>query len=304
MPIKPVDYVWMDGKFVNWNEAKVHVMAHCLQYGTGVFEGIRAYPTHGNLSVFRIKEHYQRLLNSAKIHMMDVSYGVDQLCNATLELLKKNNLHETSYVRPVIFRGFGDFGLNPFNSPVQIAIVTFPTGAYLSKEGVKVCVSSWRRIPDSCLPTAAKSCGAYVNSCLAKIEAIKNGLDEAIVLDLNGNLGEGTGENVFLVKNGELLTPHVSASILEGITRASVIQIAKDQGYSVGEPHIAKSQLYTCDELFFTGTAAEITPILEVDRRRVGDGKIGPVTSRLREVFTEIVSGNSTKYKSWLTQVY
>jgi branched-chain amino acid aminotransferase len=304
MPIKPVDFVWMDGKFVKWNEAHVHVMAHCLQYGTGVFEGIRAYPTHGNLSVFRLKDHYQRLLNSAKIYMMDAGYSLDQLCDATIELLRKNNLHETSYVRPIVFRGFGDFGLNPLNSPVQAAICTFPTGDYLSKTGIKACVSTWRRIPDMSLPTAAKACGSYINSSLAKLEAVLNGFDEAILLDYHGNLGEGSGENVFLVKNGKLLTPHVSASILEGITRASVIQIARDQGYTVTEPHIAKSQLYTCDELFFTGTAAEITPILEVDRRKIGDGKIGPVTSKLREAFTEIVSGDSTKYKSWLTEVY
>jgi branched-chain amino acid aminotransferase len=236
--------------------------------------------------------------------MMDVGYSLDQLCDVTIELLRKNTLHEVSYVRPVVFRGFGDFGLNPLTSPVQIAICTFPTGEYLSKTGVKVCTSTWRRIPDTSLPTSAKACGAYINSCLAKIEAVLNGFDEAILLDYHGDLAEGSGENVFLVKKGKILTPHVSASILEGITRASVIQIATDMGYTVAEPHIVRSQLYACDELFFTGTAAEITPILEVDRRRVGDGKVGAVTTKLREVFREVVSGDSTKYKSWLTQVY
>lgn len=304
MPIKPVDYVWMDGKFVKWDEAKVHVMTHCLQYGTGVFEGIRAYPTGDNLSVFRIKEHFERLLNSSKIYMMDSGYSVGDLCDATLQLLEKNNLHETTYVRPIIFRGFGDFGLNPTGSPVQAAICAFPTGAYLSRKGVRVCVSTWRRVPDMSLPTAAKACGNYINSCLAKLEAVMNGFDEAILLDYHGNLGEGSGENVFLVKNGKIMTPAVSTSILEGITRASVIEIAKNLGYVVTEPHILKSQLYICDELFFTGTAAEITPILEVDRRRIGDGIIGPITSKLSEIFNEIVSGKSTKYKSWLTQVY
>ena len=302
--IKPVDFAWMDGKFVKWNEAQVHVMTHGLHYGSGVFEGIKAYPTHNNLAVFRIKEHYQRLLNSAKIYMMEVGYSIDQLCDITKELLKRNNLHEMTYIRPIAFRGFGEFGLNPLGSPVQIAICAFPTSPYLRKEGVKVCTSSWRRIPDVSLPTSAKSAGAYINSCLAKIDASLSGFDEAIMMDVYGYLAEGSAENLFLVKNGEILTPQISASILEGITRASVIQIAEDQGYHVRQPHIAKSQLYTCDEFFLTGTAAEITPALEVDRRKVGNGKIGPVTSKLREIFTEIVSGNSTKYKSWLTEVY
>ena len=304
MPIKPVDFVWMDGKFVKWDEAKVHVMTHCLQYGTGVFEGIRAYPTHGNLSVFRLKEHFQRLSNSAKIYMMDVGYSPDQLCDITVELLRKNKMRHTSYIRPIVFRGFGEFGLNPLGSPVQIAICTFPIGAYLDKGGVRVCTSSWRRIPDVSLPSSAKSCGAYINSCLAKIEATLNGFDEAILLDINGIIGEGSGENLFMVRDGKIFTPPVSTSILEGITRASTIQIARDQGYDVSEQNIAKSQLYICDELFFTGTAAELTPVLEIDKRKIGDGKIGPVTSKLKKTFTEIVSGNSTKHSSWLTQVY
>ena len=304
MQIKPVDFIWMDGKFVKWNEAHVHIMTHCLHYGTGVFEGIRAYPTHGNLSVFRLRDHYQRLLNSAKIYMMDVGYSLDQLCNATLELLRKNELREPSYIRPIVFRGLGEFGLNPLGSPVQVAICTFPTTPYLDKGGVKVCTASWRRIPDVSLPSSAKACGSYINSCLAKMEAVLNGFDEAILLDVAGSLGEGSGENIFMIKNGKIFTPPISTSILEGITRASAIQIARDQGYDVSEQNIAKSQLYTCDELFFTGTAAEITPVLEVDRRKIGDGKIGPVTNRIKEAYAEIVSGNSSKYKSWLTEVY
>lgn len=303
-PIRPVEIAWMNGKFVRWNEAQVHVMTHCLHYGTGVFEGIRAYPANGNLSVFRIKEHYQRLLNSSKIFMMDVGYSMDQLCNITTELLRKNDLRETTYIRPIVYRGFGEFGLNPLGSPVETAICAFPTGAYLDKKGVRVCTSSWRRIPDASLPSAAKACGSYINSVLAKTEAVLNGFDEAVLMDVYGNLAEGSAENIFAVKNGEILTPQLSASILEGITRASVIQIARDQGYSVRESHLAKSQLYISDEIFFTGTAAEVTPVVEIDRKKVGDGNIGPVTLKLREIFTDIVSGKSEKYDSWLTRVH
>jgi branched-chain amino acid aminotransferase len=303
-PIKPVEFAWMNGKFVKWNEAQVHVMTHCLQYGTGVFEGIKAYPTHGNLSFFRIREHYQRLLNSSKIYMMDAGYAIDQLCEITAELLRKNNLRETTYIRPLVYRGFGEFGMNPLKSPVGTAICAFPVEAYLNEEGVRVCTSSWRRIPDASLPTAAKACGSYINAVLAKTEAVLNGFDEAILLDVHGNLAEGSAENIFYVKNEEILTPQLSESILEGITRASIIQIARDEGFNVRESHVSKSQLYICDEIFLTGTAAEVTPVIEMDRKKVGDGKIGPVTSKLKNIFTEIVSGNSTKYKSWLTEVY
>lgn len=304
MKIRPVDYVWMDGKFVRWEEAKVHVMSHALHYGTGVFEGIRAYPSNGNLYVFRLEDHLRRLENSAKIYMMDLGYSVNELSEAALELLRRNGLKEHCYIRPIAFRGLGEFGLNPLGSPVQVAICAFPIGAYLKKTGVSVCTASWRRIPDASIPSMAKACGAYLNSVLAKLEAVQNGYDEAILMDINGYLAEGAGENIFLVKEGIIYTPPPSSSILEGITRASIIKMASDLGYRVVERPLLKSELYACDEAFFTGTAAEITPILKVDNRVIGDGKIGKVTNELKELFSKVVAGEKPEYRHWLTQVY
>jgi branched-chain amino acid aminotransferase len=304
MKIQPVEYVWMDGKFVKWDEAKVHVMTHALHYGTGVFEGIRAYPSNGNLYVFRLKDHIERLINSAKIYMMDVNYTVEELTEVILELLRINKLKELCYIRPIVFKGLGEFGLNPFGSPTQIAICAFPVGAYLEKGGVSVCTSSWRRTPDVSMPSAAKACGSYLNSVLAKIEAVQNGYDEAIFIDINGYLSEGAGENIFIVKKGVIYTPPVSSSILEGITRDSIIKIISELGYPFFERPILRSELYVCDEAFFTGTAAEITPILKVDNRIVGNGKPGKITNEIKNFFFEIISCKKPKYQHWLTKVY
>ena len=304
MAIKEVEYVWMDGNFVKWNEANVHILTHALHYGTGVFEGIRGYAGANNVYIFRLREHMKRLRNSAKVYMMDIPYSQDDLCTATIELLKKNNIRETCYIRPLIYRGFGVIGLNPIKSPVKTAIAAFPFGKYLGTEGVNCCVSSWRRISSSALPPEAKACGNYINSVLAKLEAIQNGFDEAILLDQYGYVSEGSGENIFIVRDNVIYTPPISSSILEGITRDSVFKIASDLGYRVVERIITRAELYICDEAFFSGTAAEITPIVKIDHRIIGDGKIGPVAEKIRTEFFRIVEGKNEKYRHWLTPVY
>lgn len=304
MPIEKSEYIWMDGRFLPWDEAKIHVLSHALHYGTGVFEGIRAYWNGENLLVFRLEDHLRRFLNSAKIYWMDLPYSLKDLTEVTLNLLRKNRLRTGSYIRPIAFRGLGEFGLNLLGSPVQCAIAAFPLGAYLKGEGVKVCTSSWRRIPDDSMPSTAKTCGAYVTSTLAKAEALMRGYDEAILLDGRGFLSEGSGENIFLVIDGVLHTPPVSASILQGITRKTVIEIAEDEGLKVVERAILRSELYACEEAFFTGTAAEITPILEVDDRVIGDGSVGKITSTLRNVLSNAALGKMDRYKKWVTPVY
>ncbi|MBS7644397.1 branched-chain amino acid transaminase [Candidatus Bathyarchaeota archaeon] len=304
MAIKEVEYVWMDGNFVKWNEATVHILTHALHYGTGVFEGIRGYAGANNVYIFRLREHMKRLRNSAKVYMMDIPYSQDDLCTATIELLKKNNIRETCYIRPLVYRGFGVIGLNPINSPVKTAIAAFPFGKYLGTGGVNCCVSSWRRISSSALPPEAKACGNYINSVLAKLEAIQNGFDEAILLDQYGYVSEGSGENIFIVRDNVIYTPPLSSSILEGITRDSVFKIASDLGYQVVERMITRTELYICDEAFFSGTAAEITPIVKIDHRVIGDGKIGSVTEKIRTAFFRIVEGKNEKYQHWLTPVY
>jgi branched-chain amino acid aminotransferase len=236
--------------------------------------------------------------------MMDIPYSQDDLCTATIELLKKNNIRETCYIRPLVYRGFGVIGLNPIKSPVKTAIAAFPFGKYLGTEGVNCCVSSWRRISSSALPPEAKACGNYINSVLAKLEAIQNGFDEAILLDQYGYVSEGSGENIFIVRDNVIYTPPISSSILEGITRDSVFKIASDLGYRVVERIITRAELYICDEAFFSGTAAEITPIVKIDHRIIGDGKIGPVAEKIRTEFFRIVEGKNEKYRHWLTPVY
>ncbi len=304
MVIEKSDYIWMDGEYIPWDEAKVHVLSHALHYGTGVFEGIRAYWNGDNLLVFRLKDHIERFLNSAKIYWMDLTYGLDELVNVTLELIRKNRLKEGCYIRPISFRGVGEFGLNLLRSPVQCAIAAFPLGSYLKEGGAKACTSSWRRIPDDSIPSTAKTCGAYVTSALAKAEASMKGFDEAVMLDSKGFLAEGSGENIFIVKDKTLQTPPVSTSIIQGITRKTVIKIARDQNIEFIERAILKSELYICDEAFFTGTAAEITPILKVDDRVIGEGSEGEITSTLKDIFSKAVLGKIESYRNWVTPVY
>jgi branched-chain amino acid aminotransferase len=303
MPIEKSEYIWMDGEFIRWDKAKVHVLTHALHYGTGVFEGIRAYWNGNNLLIFRLEDHIQRLINSAKVYWMDLPYNANGFKDIILELCRKNQLKTGSYIRPIVFRGLGEFGLNLLDSPVQCVIAAFPLGAYLKEGGVKVCTSSWRRIPDDSIPSTSKTCGAYVTSSLAKAEANMRGFDEAILLDDKGFLAEGSGENIFLIKEGILHTPPISNSILQGITRKSVIEIAIDQQFMVKEQSLLKSELFVSDEAFFTGTAAEITPILEVDNRKIGNGSEGKITLTLKKILSDAVLGKISKYKSWITTV-
>jgi len=303
MSIVEAKYVWMDGKLVEWSDANVHVMTHALHYGTAVFEGIRGYWDGGRLKVFRLRDHVRRLFYSAKVLYMQIPYSPEKVEEAIIETVRANQIRENCYIRPLVYRGYGVIGLNPLKAPVRVAVATFPFGKYLEEKGVRCCVSSWRRIAIDSQPPAAKACGNYVNSCLAKVEAILNGFDEAIFLDSHGYVCEGTGENLFIVRDGVLATPPTVTGILEGITRDTVIKIAKEMGFEVQERLIARSELYMCEEAFFTGTAAEITPIVSIDNRPVGDGSIGPITRKLKTRYFEVVMGKVDKYKTWVTEI-
>lgn len=304
MTLSETEKIWMNGKLVDWKEAKVHVLTHALHYGTGVFEGIRCYNTERGPAVFRLKDHMKRLASSAKIYMMQLPYSVDELCSATKEMIRANKLIEC-YVRPIVFRGYGEMGLNPTKAPIDVAIAGWKWGAYLGEEGIKngirAKISSFQRISPNILPPEAKATGQYINSILAKFEAVDAGYDEAIVLDNRGMVSEGPGENLFIVKEGMIYTPPLYASNLPGITRDSAITIAKDLGYSVKETDLTRGMLYTADEAFFTGTAAEITPIHNIDGREIG--KPGPVTKDIQGKFFDAVRGKNKLYEDWLDYV-
>lgn len=294
----------MNGEFVDAEKATVPILSHALHYGTAVFEGIRAYETNDGLAVFRLKEHMHRLWNSAHAYMIALPYSESELCEATTTLLAKNDFQKSSYIRPIVFKAVGGIELDFRKASTWAAIATFPYSNYFEKEGLDTCVSSWRRTGEPSVLSLAKASGHYVNSALAKIEAVDNGFDEAIFLDQRGFVSEGSGENLFIVKQGVLHTPPISAGILEGITRDTVCTIAQDCGLKVQVRDISRGELYTCDEAFFTGTAAEIMPILSIDKRKVGEGRSGLLTQRMRELYSKIVSGNEKKYSHWLTPVY
>ncbi len=304
--------VWHNGEFIDWKEARVHVMTHALHYGSSVFEGIRAYDTKRGPAVFRLTEHMQRLFNSAKIYRMEIKNTRDELCQATVELVRDSGMKEC-YIRPIAFRGLDEakpsFGVNPFPNPIECYIGAWDWGKYLGEEaletGVDVCVSSWTRITSNSLPTMAKAGANYMNSQLIKMEAILGGFSEGIALDDRGYVSEGSGENLFLVNNGRLITPPLGAAILPGITRDSIIQIAREIGIEVEETTIQRAALYLCDELFFTGTAAEVTPIRSVDRITVGEGKRGDVTKRIQDEFFKVIRGTrpAPNNAPWLTYV-
>ena len=304
MPIEKVEKIWFNGEMVDWDKAQVHVLSHALHYGSGVFEGIRAYETPKGPAIFRLTEHIERLMDSSKIYLMPVPYSVEQLVEATKEVVRVNKL-KSSYIRPIVFRGYGEMGLNPLNSPVDVAIATWSWGTYLGdegmKNGIKAMISSFRRIDPNSLPPAAKATGQYINSILAKLEAIYSNYEEAILLDSRGFVSEGSGENIFVVKNGVIHTPSTAASILEGITRDTVIELSAELGYEVVERDLVRSDLFLADEIFVTGTAAEITPIREVDKREIG--RPGPVTIALQEKFFAAVKGEDAKYEHWLEYV-
>ena len=301
--MEPSRLIWMDGELVPWDDAKVHVLVHALHYGTGVFEGIRAYDTVDGTAVFRHKEHMERLHSSAKAYGLELEWTVDQLMDAARLLIKENEL-EACYIRPLVYLGMGSLGLNPTGVPTQTSIATWRWGAYLGEEGLRsgitVRVSSWRRLDHQAFVPNAKGTGGYINSVLAKREAIRDGYDEAILLNLRGFVSEGSGENLFVVRNGLVSTPPVSAGILDGITRATIMELLEDDGYKVVEHELTRSDLYNADEMFFSGTAAEVTPIREVDARPVGTGKPGPVTRRAQELFKDTVTGRLEQYRHWL----
>ncbi len=304
--MQPADLIWMNGEFVPWDEAKVHVLTHGLHYGTGVFEGIRCYDSETGPAVFRHQDHLDRLVRSAELYYMPVPYDREQLRQATLELIGRNGLREC-YIRPLVFRGYGTMGLFPLDAEVDVAIAVWEWGAYLGEEGkrdgIRAKVSSWRRIsPDSLIPHA-KASGQYLNSVLAKIESHKAGYDEAILLDDHGHVCEGSGENIYVVQDGVIATPPQTASILDGITRKAVLQIARDLGVEVVERDLARSELYLADEVFFSGTAAELVPVREVDDHAVGTGRPGEVTRAVQQAYEDALRGRTERYREWLDPV-
>ncbi|HEX2737267.1 MAG TPA: branched-chain amino acid transaminase [Acidimicrobiia bacterium] len=304
MPFETTEKIWMDGKLVDWDDARIHVLTHTLHYGSGVFEGIRAYPTANGPAVFRLTDHIRRLHESADLFLIEMPYSVEELVEATKETIRVNGV-ESCYIRPIVYLGYGEMGLNPLTSPVQVSIAVWPWGTYLGdeglKHGVRMKVSSWRRIDPNVNPAAAKGTGIYVNSSLAKVEALKAGYDEAIMLNTHGFVAECTGENVFIVRNGVLVTPPLSSGALEGLTRDSVMTIARDLGYEVREDKLLRSDLYLADEAFLTGTAAEIVPMRSVDDRVIGEP--GEITRKIQETYFAAVHGELEKYRDWLEYV-
>jgi branched-chain amino acid aminotransferase len=304
MPIQKTEKIWRNGKLIAWDDATIHVMSHVVHYGSAVFEGIRCYKLPSGPAIFRAEEHMQRLLDSGKIYRMEVPYSRQQLIDAMAEVIRVNGAWPC-YIRPIVFRGYGEIGVNPLHVPIEVYIANFPWGKYLDTgdEGVDVCVSSWTRMAPNTMPAMAKAAANYMNSQLMKMEAIHNGYTEGIALDATGYVSEGSGENIFLVRQDKLWTPPTGNSVLPGITRASVIQIAQDLGIEVVEQMIPREMLYIADEVFFTGTAAEVTPIRSVDKVPVGSGKIGPVTRRIKSEFFGIVEGTLPDRHKWFTAV-
>ena len=306
MPITQVEKIWMDGELVPWHNAHVHVLSHAVHYGSGVFEGIRAYETSRGAAVWHLDEHLKRLFRSAKLYHTEIPYSRQALTQATKDVIHANGLN-SCYVRPLVLRGYGEMGVNPLDAPVNVVIAVWPWGAYLGEDalerGVRIKISSWRRNNQNSLPAAAKATGQYINSVLAKVESLKAGYDEAIMLNEAGYVTDGSGENVFVVRDGALSTPPISAGCLDGITRGTVITLARDLGYEVREENIVRTDLYNAEECFFTGTAAELTPIREVDDRAVGEGHRGPVTKELQGAFFAATRGEDERYTRWLTFV-
>ncbi len=300
MPLQKSEKIWMDGELVDWDDAKIHVLTHTLHYGCGVFEGIRAYDAKKGTAVFRLTDHIKRLFDSAKIFAITIPFSVDQIIAATKETVRVNGL-PSCYVRPIVYLGYGEMGLNPLPCPVNVSIAVWPWGSYLGDEGIKhgvrMKISSWQRHGVNAMPPAAKGTGMYINSSMAKIEAINAGYDEAILLSPQGYVSECTGENIFIVRDGAIITPPISAGALIGITQDSVRAIATDLGIEYRTENVVRSDLYTADEAFLSGTAAEIVPIRSVDDRELGDP--GPVTRKVQEVFFAAVRGQVERYADW-----
>ena len=300
-----IETIWQNGEFVDWDDATIHVLTHGLHYGTGIFEGARAYDTDNGTAVFRWEDHLDRFFASGKPYELEIPYSREELTEATLELLRQQD-HDSAYIRPIAYFGYGSLGVSPDDCPVDVAVATWPWGAYLGEEaiehGIEVMVSSWRKHASSQIPTNAKTTGLYVNSLLAGEEARRNGYAEAIVLNKEGKVAEGPGENLFLVRDGELYTPALSQSILDGITRDSVITLARELGYTVhDQATISRGELNTADELFFTGSAAEVTPIRKVDNVEIGNGDRGPVTEEIQSAFFDLIERKTDAHDDWFT---
>jgi branched-chain amino acid aminotransferase len=306
MPLQKTEKIWMDGELVDWDDANIHILTHTLHYGSGVFEGIRAYATSRGPAVFRLTDHINRLFNSAKIFLIDVPFTAEEIVDATKQTVAVNGL-DACYIRPIVYLGYGEMGLNPLPCPVRVSIAVWPWGTYLGDEGVangvRCKISSWQRHDPNAMPPAAKGTGMYINSSMAKVEALKAGYDEAILLSPQGYVSECTGENIFIVKQGRLITPPVSAGALEGITQSSVMTIARDLDIEVETANILRSDLYTADEAFLSGTAAEVVPIRSIDDRVIGDGKPGSTTKRIQETYFAAVRGEIDRYKDWVEHV-
>lgn len=306
MPFNEAPYIWMDGKFVRWKDAKIHILSHVIHYGSSVFEGIRAYKTNNGTAIFRLKEHTDRLFNSAKIYRMKIPFSKKEVNQAILETIRRNK-HKECYIRPLVYRGYKQLGVNPFPCPVNVAIATWKWGKYLGSEalerGVDVMVSSWNRMAPNTFPAMAKAGANYMNSQLIKMEALKYGFTEGIALDVNGFVSEGSGENLFLVKRGKIITPPLGSTILPGITRDTVITICREMGMEVIEDMFLREFLYIADELFFTGSAAEVTPIRSVDKIKIGKGKAGSITKKIQKKYLSYANGEIEDIHNWLTYV-
>ena len=306
MPVAKTEQIWHNGKFIRWDDAKIHVLAHVIHYGSAVFEGIRCYDSANGPAVFRLREHMRRLLDSGRIYRMECAYTLDELCNAAVETVRANKM-TACYIRPIVFRGYAEVGVDPRGCPIETYMACWEWGKYLGEEGlgkgIDVCVSSWNRPSPNTLPQMAKASANYMNSQLIRMEAKTNGYEEGIGLDHNGHVAEGSGENIFVVRNGAVLTPPLSDAGLAGITRDSVLAICADLGIPVKEQPIPREMLYVADEVFFSGTAAEITPIRSVDRILIGSGARGPLAHRIQEEFFAITSGRKPDRHNWLTQV-
>ena len=307
MPVKPTEWIWINGKFVRWEDANIHVLSHVVHYGTSVFEGIRCYATPKGPMVLRLRDHIKRLYDSAKIYRMALPMSVDDYCELCLEVIRRNKMAQC-YIRPVVYRGYGDVGVNPLPCPVETAVAVWDWGAYLGAEalakGVDVMVSSWNRPSPNSLPAMAKAAANYMNGQLIKMEALSLGFAEGIALDVNGYVSEGSGENIFIIRNGVVYTPSLGHSVLPGITRDGVLKILEEEmNFKVRHQGVPREMLYLADEIFFTGTAAEVTPIASVDRIQVGAGQRGPITQKVQERYLSLVKGEAEDVYGWLTPV-
>ena len=304
--LKPTEKIWHNGRFIAWDDAKIHVLSHVTSYGSSVFEGVRCYSTPAGPAIFRVREHLRRLHDSAKIYRIELKYSIDQLADAMAELVRVNRM-DSCYFRPLVLRGYGDVGVLPAQNPTETYIACWEWGKYLGEEalakGVDVCVSSWTRIAPNTLPALAKAGANYMNSQLIRMEAHLNGYAEGIALDSSGYVSEGSGENIFVIRDGKILTPPLGASVLPGITRDTIIQLAESLGIPVVETLVPREMLYIADEVFFSGTAAEVTPIASIDRIPVGKGARGPITEKLQKAFFDLVDGKTPDRFGWLTPV-